>query len=94
MFSNLINIILNSKFFRIIVILIFLASFLLILISSVIHIYEKRSRISSFFKHKTQQDFSVDYIKSKQKKLAKDIITNGGYILLFRHAESTIQLKC
>lgn len=84
---NLINIIFNSKIFRIIVIFIFLISFLIILASSVINIYEKRSRISSFFKHKTQQDYSVDYIISKQKKLAKDIITNGGYILLFRHAE-------
>jgi len=66
----------------------FLIAFMLLSItavSSILYIYEKRHQISQ--KIKTELKFEDKYsIKEDKKKLAKDIL-NGGYILLFRHAE-------
>ena len=87
MILRFVNIIRNSKLVRIIIILSFLLSFFLIFVSSVMYVYEKRSLIKSFFIHKTQQAYDVGTIRSNQKKLASDIVTKGGYILFFRHAE-------
>ncbi len=75
----------NSKLNRIIITLILLISFLIILFSSIIHIYEKRKKIVSFLSYKVEKNNPQNFMSKKE--LAKDIISKGGYILLFRHAE-------
>ena len=80
-------------------ILYFLFIFILIVIffSSFINLYEKRNKIVDWIKNKieTQQQLftkekerrnKLAKEKERRNKLAKDII-NGGYVLLFRHAE-------
>ena len=80
----------NFKFLKITASLFLLIGFLIIFISSILHIYESRTKIKGFFawkveKYNPQSLISTGY-KTK-KELANDIISNGGYILLFRHAE-------
>mgnify|MGYP001164076269 CR=1 FL=1 len=57
--------------------------FFVILFSSIVNIYEKRNKITGLLKAKVKPG---KIYAQEQHKLAKDII-NGGYILLFRHAE-------
>ena len=70
---------LNQKIINIIVIF----SFVIVTISSIIHLYDGRNKIKSFF---------AKPLKLSKSKLENDIywakeILNGGYILHFRHAE-------
>ena len=72
----------TQKFYAALIIL----AFFLIFLSSIINLYEKRHKIVNFIKFKT----TPKELKKKswpQRELALDIINNGGYILLFRHAE-------
>jgi len=75
----------NSKLIRVIILLILLISFLIVLFSSIINIYENKKRIASFFSKKKIEE--IQEVFTTKKELANDIISNGGYILLFRHAE-------
>ena len=74
---------LKSKPIRVLIILGFLFGFFLILLSSTVNLYLKRNLIVEFIKTTPQKSKT----ERKQYDLAKDIITNGGYILFFRHAE-------
>ena len=78
--------ILKSKIIQIFIVLSFLVSFFLILLSSAVHLYQKRFEIFKFLDKKTNTQYQPNIVW-KQRDLAKDIISNGGYILLFRHAE-------
>ena len=80
------NTFLKSRIVRIFIVLSFLVSFFLILFSSAVHLYQKRSEISKFLNKKINTEYQPNIVW-KQRDLAKDIISNGGYILLFRHAE-------
>ena len=67
--------------------LLFIFILIVVFFSSFINVYEKRNKIVGWIKNKIepqQQRFAED--AERRNKLAKDII-NGGYILLFRHAE-------
>ena len=76
----------KTKILKIFVILGFLVGFFLILLSSMVNLYQKRFEISKFINKKTSSQYQHTLVW-KQRDLAKDIISNGGYILLFRHAE-------
>ena len=58
--------------------------FFVIFFSSIVNIYEKRSKIIGFIKAKSTPDkYTYTY---SQHNIAKDIL-KGGYILFFRHGE-------
>ena len=59
--------------------------FCIILFSSLAYIFEKRDLILNIIKNTTTVKNHAE-IKKNKHELAKDIL-NGGYILLFRHAE-------
>jgi phosphohistidine phosphatase SixA len=68
--------------------ILFFFSFIIVTISSILHLYEVRNKIKVFIV-KPFEPFKNNYEKSKQKNdiyWAKEIL-NGGYILHFRHAE-------
>ena len=61
--------------------------FIIIFLSSLINLYEKKNKIVNWLKNKANpQTQTYDQNKKRHYELAKDII-NGGYILFFRHAE-------
>ena len=78
----------SIRLIRILIPIILLISFLIILLSSMIHIHDERKRIVSFFSvKKSYSSKNISQNLMTKKELANDIISNGGYILLFRHAE-------
>jgi broad specificity phosphatase PhoE len=77
--------ILKSRITQIIFKLGLFLAFCLIFFSSIVNLYEKRNKIFKFINTKSTPQYEKK--TWKQRDLAKDIISNGGYILLFRHAE-------
>ena len=73
---------LKSKPIQVLIILGFLMGFFLILLSSVVNLYQKRNLIIEFIKTSPQKSKIEE---REQHDLAKDIIMNGGYILFFRN---------